>query len=292
MARITMTAGGLAPRLAGLATAAAIALGLATGPALAAAKSGAEVEKQDWTFAGVFGQFDQAQLQRGFKVYVEACSICHSMELIAFRNLTDENGPNFSEDEVKQIAADWRYPITDISNETGQPFERQPELTDKIPGPYPNKIAAAAANGGAYPPDFSLIAKARAVHRGFPGFVVDAFAGYAENGPDYLYALLTGYEEPPEGVESVPSKWYNPVFLAGPWISMPPPLRDGQIEYTDGTPETLEQYSADISAFLMWAAEPKLEERKEIGFRVMVFLAVFAVLVYLTKRKIWSSIKH
>jgi cytochrome c1 len=214
------------------------------------------------------------------------------MELVAFRNLTDDSGPNFTEDEAKAIAENWRYQITDISNETGQPFDRQPELVDKIPGPYDNEIAAAAANGGAYPPDFSLIAKARAVHRGFPGFVVDAFAGYAENGPDYIYALLNSYEDPPEGVDPVPSKWYNPVFLAGPWISMPPPLRDGQIEYTDGAPETIEQYSADISAFLMWAAEPKLEERKEIGFRVMVFLAVFAVLVYLTKRKIWSNVKH
>jgi cytochrome c1 len=291
MALKTTIAGGLAPRLAGLATAAVLALGAATGPALAATAT-PDIDKQDWTFSGVFGQFDQAQLQRGFKVYVEACSICHSMELVAFRNLTDDSGPNFTEDEAKAIAENWRYQITDISNETGQPFDRQPELVDKIPGPYDNEIAAAAANGGAYPPDFSLIAKARAVHRGFPGFVVDAFAGYAENGPDYIYALLNSYEDPPEGVDPVPSKWYNPVFLAGPWISMPPPLRDGQIEYTDGAPETIEQYSADISAFLMWAAEPKLEERKEIGFRVMVFLAVFAVLVYLTKRKIWSNVKH
>lgn len=285
-------AGGLSPRLAGLGLGAALALGIASGPALAAAETEVHVRQQDWSFAGVFGQFDQAQLQRGFKVYVEACSICHSMELVAFRNLMDESGPNFSEEEVKAIAAEWRYQITDISNETGQPFQRQPELTDRIPGPYPNKIAAAAANGGAYPPDFSLIAKARAVHRGFPGFVVDAFAQYAENGPDYIYALLLGYQEAPEDIEALPSKWYNPVFLAGPWISMPPPLRDGQIEYTDGSPETLEQYAADISAFLMWAAEPKLEERKELGFRVMVFLAVFAVLVYLTKRKIWRNVKH
>jgi len=267
-------------------------MGAAAGPALAAPKSLAPVEQQEWTFAGVFGQYDQAQLQRGFKVYVEACAFCHSMELVAFRNLADASGPNFSEDEVKALAAEWPYSITDISNETGRPFERQPELTDRIPGPYPNKIAAAAANGGAYPPDFSLIAKARAVQRGFPNFVVDAFAGYAENGPDYLYALLLAYQEPPEDVEPVPAKWYNPVFMAGPWISMPPPLRDGQIEYTDGSPETIEQYSADISAFLMWAAEPKLEERKELGFRVMVFLAVFAVLIYLTKRKLWRNLKH
>jgi cytochrome c1 len=288
----TTVAGGIAPRLARIAAGAALALGLATGTASAASETQAEVRKQDWSFAGVFGQYDQQQLQRGFKVYQQACATCHSMEYVAFRNLTSEDGPNFSEEAVKAIAEEWPYKVTEISNETGQPFERAPTLTDKIPGPYDNEIMAAQANGGAVPPDFSLIAKARAVHRGFPGFVVDAFAGYAENGPDYIYALLLGYQDPPPGEEPLPGSWYNPVFMQGPWISMPPPLRDGQIEYTDGSPETLEQYSADISAFLMWAAEPKLEERKEIGFRVMVFLAVFAVLLYLTKRKIWSNVKH
>lgn len=268
----------------------ALLAAMAVVPAHAAGKAGAEIEKQDWSFAGIFGQYDQAQLQRGLQVYREACGICHSMELVAFRTLTAETGPNLPEDTVKAIAA--QYTITEISNETGQPFQRPAVLTDNFPPPYANEIAAAAAFGGAYPPDFSLIAKARAAHRGFPGFVIDIFDNYAENGPDYIYALMLAYQDPPEGEEAVPSKWYNPVFMAGPWISMPPPLRDGQIKYQDGSPETAEQYAADVSAFLMWAAEPKLEERKELGFRVMLFLAVFAVLLYLTKRKIWRNVKH
>lgn len=265
-------------------------VGAACGSALAAGDYGKHVVKQDWSFSGIFGQYDQGQLQRGLKVYREACGICHSMELVAFRTLTAESGPNMSEDAAKAIAAE--YTITDISNETGRPFDRPAVLTDHFPSPYPNEIAAAAANGGAYPPDFSLIAKARAEKAGFPGFIFDAFTNYAEHGPDYIYSLLVGYEDPPAGEELVPAKWYNPVFLSGSWIGMPPPLRDGQIEYTDGTPETMEQYSADVSAFLMWAAEPKLEERKELGFRVMIFLAVLTILMYLTKKKLWRNIKH
>lgn len=270
--------------------AACAALLTATGlPAHAAGESGVEIRKQEWTFAGIFGQYDQAQLQRGFKVYEQACSNCHSMRLVPFRTLTDESGPNFTEDEAQAIAS--AYTVTDISNETGQPFDREAKLTDTFPSPYPNK-AAATATLGAYPPDFSLIAKARAAHRGFPGFVVDAFANYAENGPDYIYALLLGYQEAPEDVEPVQGAWYNPVFMSGNWIKMPQPVQDGQISYPDGSPETVEQYAADISAFLMWAAEPKLEERKEIGFRVMVFLAVLGVLLYMTKRRIWRNVAH
>lgn len=289
MAFLSLAAGSRSRRVKAAVMGALVGV-LFAGSAHAAGKPLVPVEKQEWTFAGIFGQYDQAQLQRGFQVYREACGICHSMELVPFRALTWDTGPNFPEDVAKQIASE--YEVTDISNETGLPFQRPAVLTDYIPGPYPNAIAAAAANGGAYPPDFSLIAKARAVKRGFPGFVVDVFANYAENGPDYIYALLTHYEDPPADVEPVPAKWYNPVFMAGPWISMPQPLRDGQITYQDGTPETMEQYSADVSAFLMWAAEPKLEERKEIGFRVMIFLSVLAVLLYLTKRKLWRNIEH
>ncbi len=271
------------------ALAAALTLGGAA-PAAAAAKTAAPIVKQDWTFAGIFGQFDQAQLQRGFKIYQQACAACHSVDLIPFRTLTDETGPHFSEEAAEAIAA--QYTVVDGPNDQGEMFERPAELTDTIPPPYPNQQAAMAANGGAYPPDLSLIAKARAAYSGFPAFVFEPFTLYAEQGPDYIYNLLTGYEEAPEGADAVAGKWYNPVFMAGPWISMPPPLVDGQVEYTDGTPETVEQYSKDIAAFLMWAAEPKLEERKELGFRVIVFLAVFLVLMYLTKRKIWSQLKH
>lgn len=266
-----------------------VAVGLLAGPVLAAGEA-PRIEKQSWSFAGVFGQYDSQQLQRGLKIYRENCQACHSMELVSFRHLMDESGPRLSEDAVKQIASEYR--IGDINNETGQPFERPATLTDYFPSPYANPIIAAQANGGALPPDFSLIAKARAAHRGFPGFVVDAFAGYGENGPDYIHALLLGYEEPPADAATVPGKYYNPVFLAGPWIAMPQPLSDGAITYTDGTPETLEQYSADISAFLMWAAEPKLEQRKELGFRVMVFLAVLTVMLLLVKRKLWRNVEH
>ena len=271
----------------------ALAVGMLTAaasPSFAAGEEEHHVEKRDWSFAGVFGQYDTAQLQRGLQVYREVCGLCHSLDLIAFRNLTSETGPHMSEEAAKQIASE--YTITDISNETGQPFDRPAILPDRFPSPFPNMIAAAAANGGAAPPDLSLMAKARAQHRGFPGFVVDAFANYAESGPDYVYALLTSYEDPPADVEPVPGKFYNPVFLAADWIAMPPPLSDGQIAYADGSPETVEQYSADISAFLMWAAEPTLEERKEIGFRVMIFLAVLALLFYLTKRKLWRNVEH
>ncbi|RAI04087.1 cytochrome c1 [Acuticoccus sediminis] len=261
-----------------------------TTSATAAEEGGHHVEKQDWSFAGVFGQFDQAQLQRGLKVYREACAGCHSMHLVPFRTLADPHGPNLSEGAAEQIASE--YTVEDISNEDGQPFERPATLTDHFPSPFPNAAAAAAANGGAAPPDFSLIAKARAVHRGFPGFITDAFAGYSESGPDYIFALLQGYTDPPEGVEEVPGKYYNPIFVNGQWIAMPPPLEDGRVEYTDGSPETVEQYSADIAAFLMWAAEPHLEERKQIGFRVMVFLLVFAVLLYATKKKLWRNVEH
>lgn len=263
--------------------------GLAAGPAMAAGEA-AKPDRLDWSFAGVFGTYDQAQLQRGFKIYQQVCQSCHSMELVAFRNLTDPRGPGFSEAEAIAIAE--QYTVTDGPNDDGEMFERPAKLTDRFPPPYANDAMAKAANGGAYPPDFSLLAKARAATAGFPTFVFDAFTAYAEAGPDYIHALLTGYQDPPPDEEVVTGKYYNPYFLAGPWIGMPPILSDGIVEYTDGTPETLEQYSKDVAAFMMWAAEPHLPERKELGFRVMIFLAVFLVLIYLSKRKLWQRIKH
>lgn len=272
----------------------AVALALAGAALLAGAARAQEEEphiaKLEWTFAGPFGQYDQAQLQRGFKIFREVCSACHSFGHIAFRNLESEHGPNFSEAAVDQIASE--YQVTDGPNDSGEMFERPARPADHFPPPFPNAKAAAAANNGAVPPDLSMIAKARAAHRGFPGFVFDIFTQYQEAGPDYIHALLTGYREPPEGEKGLPGQYYNPVFLAGNWLSMPPPLSDGQIEYTDGTPETVEQYSKDISAFLMWAAEPKLEQRKELGLQAMIFLIVLAVLLYLTKRKIWRNVEH
>jgi ubiquinol-cytochrome c reductase cytochrome c1 subunit len=245
-------------------------------------------EQMSWSFAGPFGTYDRAQLQRGLKVYREVCSACHSMNLVAFRTLHDLG---YSEAQVKAFAAE--YTITDGPNDTGDMFDRPGIPSDYFPSPFPNPQAAAASNGGAAPPDFSLIAKARGVERGFPTFVFDVFTQYAEGGPDYIHALLTGYDhEPPAGMEIAEGTYYNPYFIGGKSLAMAKPIDDGQVTYDDGAPETLDQYSRDVSAFLMWAAEPHLEARKRTGLMVMVFLVIFAGLVYLTKRKVWEAVAH
>ena len=243
--------------------------------------------EMDWSFAGPFGTYDKGQLQRGLKVYKEVCAACHSMELVAFRTL---EGLGYSEAQVKAFAAE--YTVQDGPNADGEMFERPGLPSDHFPSPFPNREAAAASNNGAAPPDFSLIAKARGVERGFPTFVFDIFTQYAEGGPDYIYSLLTGYQEPPAGTEVAEGTYYNPYFIAGKSLAMAPPLSDGQVTYDDGAPQTVDQYSRDVAAFLTWAAEPHLEDRKKTGFQVMVFLAVFGVLVYLTKRKVWSEVAH
>lgn len=245
-------------------------------------------EEQSWSFAGPFGTYDKAQLQRGLKIYKEVCSACHSMELVAFRTL---EGLGYSEAQVKALAAE--YETTDGPNADGEMFTRPALPSDYFPSPFPNKEAAAAANNGAAPPDFSLIAKARGVERGFPLFVFDIFTQYAEGGPDYIHALLTGYEEEaPAGMEIAEGTYYNPYFIAGKSLAMAPPLSDGQVTYDDGSPETVDQYARDVSAFLMWAAEPHLEARKQTGFSVMAFMILFTGLVYLTKRKVWAGVAH
>lgn len=244
--------------------------------------------EEDWTFAGPFGTYDRGQLQRGLKVYKEVCSACHSMDLVAFRTLADLG---YSEAQVKAFAAE--YTVQDGPNADGEMFERPGIPSDHFPSPFPNVEAAAAANNGAAPPDFSLIAKARGVTRGFPTFVFDIFTQYAENGPDYIHALLTGYDhEPPAGMQIAEGTHYNPYFIAGKSLAMSAPLSDDQVTYDDGSPQTVDQYSRDVSAFLMWAAEPHLETRKQTGFQVMIFLVLFAGLVYLTKRKIWANVAH
>ncbi|WP_395450498.1 cytochrome c1 [Aminobacter sp. UC22_36] len=245
-------------------------------------------KEMDWTFAGPFGTYDKGQLQRGLKIYKEVCSACHSMNLVAFRTLEDLG---YSEAQVKAFAAE--YEVQDGPNGEGEMFTRKALPGDHFPSPFPNVVAAAAANGGAAPPDFSLIAKARGVERGFPTFVFDIFTQYASNGPDYIHALLTGYDEqPPAGMEVAAGTHYNPYFIAGKSLAMAKPLSDGQVTYEDGSPETVEQYSRDIAAFLMWAAEPHLEARKQTGFAVMIFLVLFAGLVYATKRKVWANVAH
>lgn len=269
-------------------TLAALGIGLSLAGTAAAAEFPHEKPvEQSWSFAGPFGKYDKAQLQRGLKIYREVCSSCHSLSRVAFRNLADLG---YDEAQIRTLAAE--YEIQDGPNEDGDMFTRPGTLSDYFPSPFENANQAAAANNGAVPPDLSLIAKARAVERGFPTFIFDIFTQYNEGGVDYIYSLLTGYEEAPEDVQVPPGTYYNPHFINGISLSMAPPLSDGQVTYDDGSPETLDQYARDISAFLMWAAEPHLEARKSTGFVVMVFLMLFGCLMYLTKRKVWSNIEH
>ncbi|MFA7414567.1 MAG: cytochrome c1 [Rhizobium sp.] len=241
----------------------------------------------DWSFAGPFGKYDKGQLQRGLKVYKEVCSACHSMSLVSFRTLEDLG---YSEEQVKAFAAE--YEVQDGPNADGEMFTRKAVPSDHFPSPFPNKEAAAAANNGAAPPDMSLLAKARGVERGFPTFLFDIFTQYQEGGADYIYSLLTGYQEAPEGVTVADGTYFNPYFAGAAALAMAPPISADQVTYDDGTPQTLDQYSKDVSAFLMWAAEPHLEERKRTGFMVMVFLAIFTALVYLTKKSVYANKEH
>ena len=251
----------------------------------------------DWDFSGPFGKYDPQQLQRGFQVYREVCSSCHSLELVAFRNLADEGGPLFSEEQAEAIAAE--YEVTDGPNDSGDMFQRPGRPSDYFPSPFANEQAARASNGGAYPPDLSLIAKARAVSSGFPNFLFDLVTQYQEHGPNYIYSLLTGYQDPPAGVEVAPGQYYNPYFIAGPALAMPPPLADGQVAFAQNqdetelndVPETLDQYSRDVTAFLMWAAEPHMVERKATGLVVLIYLVILAGLVYYTKKKVWAKVE-
>ncbi len=241
----------------------------------------------DWTFAGPFGKYDKGQLQRGLKVYKEVCSACHSMSLVSFRTLEDLG---YSEEQIKAFAGE--YEVQDGPNADGEMFTRKAVPSDHFPSPFPNKEAAAAANNGAAPPDMSLLAKARGVERGFPTFIFDIFTQYQEGGPDYIYSLLTGYQDAPEGVTVAEGTYFNPYFAGAASLAMAPPISDDQVTYDDGAPQTLDQYSKDVSAFLMWAAEPHLEERKHTGFMVMVFLAIFTALVYLTKKSVYANKEH
>lgn len=249
------------------------------------------ISKESWSFAGPFGRFDKAQLQRGYKVYKEVCSNCHSMKFMTFRNLSDEGGPGFTEDQVKVLAAG--YKVQDGPNDTGEMFERPGKPADHFPAPFANEQAARNANGGGLPPDMSLLAKSRSDRTRFPDFIFNAFRQYQEYGPDYIYSLITSYgKEPPAGVTCTTGN-YNPAFVGTtPCLAMPQPIQDGQVTYDDGTKPTIDNYARDVSAFLMWVAEPKLEERKETGLKVMIFLIVLASLLYFTKRRVWSNVAH
>jgi cytochrome c1 len=245
--------------------------------------------RQHWSFAGPFGIYDQAQLQRGFKIYREVCSNCHSLKLLAFRNLTDPDGPGFTEAQAATIAA--TFQVTDGPNDQGQMFQRPGGVADYFPPPFPNDQAARAALGGKLPPDMSVLALARSYEWGFPRFIIDAFTMYQEDGPDYIHAILNGYTDPPAGFILAPGTQYNKYFPGGA-IGMPKPLSDGQVEYTDGTPTTVDQYGRDVAAFLMWAAEPTLDARKRLGFQVMIYLLVLTGLLYFTKKRFWHEVLH
>ncbi len=226
--------------------------------------------KTEWSFKGLFGKFDRASLQRGYQVYNEVCASCHSMKYLSYRNLMEQGGPEFSEEQAKAIAAG--FEITDGPNSDGEMFERPAKLSDKFVLPYPNEKAAQAANGGAYPPDMSVLAKAR------------------KGGVDYLYSVLLGYEDPPSGIQLDEGVYYNK-FMYGNKIKMPKPLEDDLIQYSDGTLATEEQMAKDVVTFLMWSAEPHLEARHKMGFRAIIYLTILTVLVYFSMKKIWSRVK-
>lgn len=246
-----------------------------------------ETKQMDWTFGGVFGTYDKNQLQRGFQVFQEVCSGCHAARLLAFRNLSEEGGPEFSEGQVKLLAAE--YITIDPEHIDG---ERPAVPADHWPSPFETERDARDSNNGALPPDFSVLAKARGIHQEFPYWAFNYFTAYQEGGPDFIYNLLTSYEEePPHGVELGDGQYYN-AFKAG-GLSMAPPLFDEAVSYEgEGIALTTEQYAEDVAAFMMWVAEPHLDERKAMGFRTMIILILFAGLMFLTKRKLWSKIPH
>ena len=223
----------------------------------------------DWSFNGFFGKFDRAQLQRGFQVYKEVCSSCHSMQYLSYRNLGEPGGPEFSEQEVKAIAAS--IEIEDGPDSQGEMFTRAGRPADKFKSPYPNVNASIAANGGAYPPDMSVLVKAR------PG------------GSNYIYSVLMGYEDPPAGMNLDDGVYYNK-YMIGNKIKMSSPLSDDIVEYTDGTQASVDQMAKDVTTFLTWAAEPELEERHRTGVKVIIYLILLTTLVYLSMKKIWSRV--
>jgi len=226
--------------------------------------------KQDWSFKSFFGKFDRASLQRGYQVYTEVCASCHSMQYVSYRNLSEKGGPEFSLDQAKAIASN--FEVTDGPNSDGEMFTRAAKLSDKFVMPYVNEEEAKASNGGAYPPDMSVLVKARA------------------GGADYIYSVLLGYEDPPEGMKLDDGVYYNK-YMYGQKIKMPQQLYDDLVTYADGTPATPEQMAKDVTTFMAWTAEPKLEERHKFGFRVIAYLIILTILVYFSMKRIWSRIE-
>ena len=229
-----------------------------------------ELLKTDWSFKGLFGKFDRGSLQRGYQVYTEVCASCHSMKYLSYRNLSEKGGPEFSIEQTKAIAAS--FEVTDGPNDDGEMFERPAKPSDKFVMPYRNIKEAQVANGGAYPPDMSVLAKARS------------------GGVDYIYSVLLGYEDPPSGVTLDDGVYYNK-YMYGNYIKMSQPLYDGSVEYNDGTEATKEQMAKDVTTFLMWTAEPHLEARHRMGFKASLYLIILTILVYFSMKKIWSRIE-
>jgi len=221
----------------------------------------------NWSFNGLFGTFDRASLQRGYQVYQEVCAGCHSAQHLSYRNLSEKGGPEFSIEEAKAIAS--QFEIQDGPNSDGEMFMRSARLSDKFAKPYPNVEASTAANGGAYPPDMSVLAKARV------------------GGADYIYSLLLGYEEAPENFDLDDGVYYNK-YMSGKKIKMSEPLSDGVVEYTDGTESSKIQMAKDVTNFLVWASEPHLESRHRMGFKTIIYLIILITLVYMSKQKVWS----
>lgn len=277
------------------------ALPLFGGPALAAdSHGGAPIERQDWSFAGFTGQYDKAQLQRGFQVYQQVCTACHGLKRVRFRNLAEPGGPQFPEEAVKELAKTWPYQISGVLDDQGNPIDRLPGLPDPIIGPYKNDVQARAAQNGALPPDLSLIAKARNVEQPATWYnhwllmLRDIAIGYQEGGADYLYALLMGYHEAPAGVQVNDGMYYNVAF-PGHQLAMPPPIsKDAFVDYQpeSGVKGSLEQNARDVTAFLAWAGDPHLDARKRLGWQVMLYLLITTILLFLVKRKIWANVKH
>jgi len=224
----------------------------------------------EWSFKGYFGKFDRASLQRGYQVYAEVCASCHSMKYLSYRNLFEKGGPEFSKEQAKAIAANFQ--VIDGPNDDGEMFERPAKLSDKFVQPYKNDKEAIASNGGAYPPDMSVLVKARS------------------GGADYIYSLLLGYKDPPSDVILDDGVYYN-FYMYGNNIKMPNPLSDGLVEYNDGTEATEEQMAKDVVTFLAWSAEPHLEARHKIGFKAIVYLIILSFLVYFSMKRLWSRIE-
>ncbi len=233
----------------------------------------------DWSFEGPFGMYDRAALQRGFQVYKEVCSACHSLNRVSFHALSSDNGGDgfFTDPQVKAIAAGYQVEAEpndkgELFDEKGNRLKRPGIPADHFPPPFPNEQAARTANAGALPPDLSIITKARA------------------GGSDYVYSIITGFgQKPPVGFTVLPNKYYNPYF-SGWNISMPPPLSANQVTYSDGTKATVPQMAHDVVTFLSWAAEPTMEQRKSLGFGVMLFLIAFSGLLYVSYRRVWKDI--